>query len=175
VRWVRAHADEYNLDPDRVCAVGDSSGGQLAALLAVLETRDDSDPELAGISSRVDCAVTIAGVVDLTVPFSDPEQVAWDVGIYGGTLADMPEAYVAASATQHVDPDTVPMLIVHGNRDLNVPIEQSRNLADALGEAGIEFAYAELPSRHGMDGILQYPPTWELVRAFLGYQLHPER
>ena len=56
VRWIRAHADEFDLDPDRICATGHSAGGYLAALLGTMDTRDDSDPELAGISSRVELA-----------------------------------------------------------------------------------------------------------------------
>ena len=58
--WVRANAATYGVDPERIGAYGHSSGGTLAAMLGVLETRDDSDPALAGISSRVTCVVTLA-------------------------------------------------------------------------------------------------------------------
>ena len=173
VRWVRAHADEYNVDPDRICSVGDSSGGHLAAMLGVIDTVDDSDPELAGISSRVDCAITIAGDVDLTIPLFYPDE--WYEAIPVAEIEADPTIALEASPVFHVDEDTVPMLVLHGNRDTVVPIKQSRNLADALGAAGIEFVYAELPTGHGEPQILQEQGTWELVEAFLNYQLHPER
>jgi len=173
VRWVRAHADEYNVDPDRVCSIGDSSGGHLAAMLGVMDTVDDSDPELAGISSRVDCAITIAGDVDLTIPLLYPDD--WYEAIPVAEIEADPTIALEASPVFHVDEDTVPMLVLHGNRDTVVPIEQSRNLADALGAAGIEFVYAELPTGHGAPQILQEQGTWELIEAFLNYQVHPEQ
>ena len=175
VRWVRAHADEYNVDPHRICSAGDSSGGHLAAILGVLETRDDSDPELAGISSRVDCAITIAGVVDMSVPLYEWARGKWYEAIPEADIAVDPSLALDASVVHHVDEDTVPMLILHGNRDDTVPIEQSRNLADALAAAGIEYAYAELPAGHGYYGILQEQGTLELMKAFLNYQVHPEQ
>mgnify|MGYP001814814508 CR=1 FL=1 len=175
VRWVRAHADEYNVDPDRVCAVGDSSGGHLAAMLGVLDTVDDSDPELAGISSRVQCVITTAGNVDLTIPEPEWLQDAWYEAIPVAEIEADPTIAQEASPIFHVDEDTVPMLVLHGNQDSVVSIEASRNLADALGAAGIEYVYAELPTGHGEHQILQEQGTWELVEAFLNYQLHPER
>jgi acetyl esterase/lipase len=175
VRWVRAHADEYNVDPDRVCAVGDSSGGHLAAMLGVLDTVDDSDPELAGISSRVQCVITTAGNVDLTIPEPGWLRDDWYEAIPVAELEADPNIALQASPFFHVDEDTVPMLVLHGNRDDVVPIESSRNLADALGAAGIEYVYAELPTGHGVSGILSKQATWELAGAFLRYQVHPEQ
>jgi acetyl esterase/lipase len=173
VRWVRAHADQYNVDPDRICSIGDSSGGHLAAILAVTDTVDDSDPELAGVSSRVDCAIAIAGVYDLTMPLFHPDD--WYEAIPVAEIEADPTIALEASPIFHVDEDTVPMLILHGNRDDVVPIEQSRNLADALGAAGIEFAYAELPTGHGAAEYFYEQGTFELIEAFLNYQVHPEQ
>ena len=107
VRWVRAHADEYNVDPDRICSIGDSAGGHLAAMLGVLDTVDDSDPELAGISSRVDCAISIAGPVDLTIPLFYPDD--WYEAIPVAEIEADPTIALEASPVYHVDEDTVPM------------------------------------------------------------------
>ena len=175
VRWVRAHADEYNVDPERICSIGDSSGGHLAAMLGVMDTVDDSDPELAGISSRVDCAIAIAGVYDLTIPVYESVRDDWYEAIPVAEIEADPTIALEASPVFHVDGDTVPMLILHGNRDDVAPIEQSRNLADALGAAGIEFAYAELPTGHGAPEYFQEQGTFELIEAFLNYQVHPEQ
>ena len=91
VRWIRAHAEDFDIDPDRICATGHSAGGYLAALLGTMDTRDDSDPELAGISSRVDCVVMLAGDGDPTVPAADDWTMEVFAGYYGGALEEHPE------------------------------------------------------------------------------------
>ena len=68
VRWVRANAADYGVDPERVCAFGHSSGAVLSAHLGTRETRDNADAALADQSSRVQCVVDIAGgAMDLTI------------------------------------------------------------------------------------------------------------
>jgi acetyl esterase/lipase len=174
IRWVRAHADEFNVDPERVCAIGHSAGGQLASLLGTTEGADDPDPELAGIPSRADCVVDISGPTDRMVPDPepDPEWTGLMNELYGGSVEEIPEVWRAASAAHHVDEATVPFLIIHGNLDEDVSIEQSRNLADALAAAGVEYVYAEVPADHF--DVLELEATSSLQEAFLADQLHPE-
>jgi acetyl esterase/lipase len=172
IRWVRAHADEFNVDPERVCAIGHSSGGHLAGLVGTTEASDDSDPALAGVSSRVDCVVSISGDVDFMVPSDDPEWTETVRNpIFGGTVEEVPEVWQAASPTHNVDEDTVPFLAIHGNLDEGISIEAARNLASALAEAGREYVYAEVPADHF--GVLELEATSSLQEAFLAYQLHP--
>jgi acetyl esterase/lipase len=173
IRWVRAHADEFDVDPERVCAIGHSAGGRLASLLGTTEAADDSDSDLLGIPSRVDCVVSVSGVVDLMVPDPDAFWTSVSNELLGGTVDEVPEVWQAASPTHNVDEDTVPFLVIHGNRDENVPVEMARNLADALAEAGRQFVYAEVPASH-MD-VRTPQATNALVQTFLDYQLHPER
>ncbi|MFA0784831.1 alpha/beta hydrolase fold domain-containing protein, partial [Fervidibacter sacchari] len=66
VRWLRKNAKEFRVDPKRFGAAGASAGGHLALLLGTREVRDDSDPELKGISSKVQCVLSICGPTDLT-------------------------------------------------------------------------------------------------------------
>jgi acetyl esterase/lipase len=172
VRWIRAHADEFGIDPDQICAVGVSSGGQLAGLLGTTEGSADPDPDLAGISSRVDCVVSISGPADLMVPDPDPVWTDMINRLYGGSVEEVPAVWQGASPAHNVDEATVPFLIVHGNRDRMVAIEMSRNLADALAAADTEYVYAEVPAGH-MD-ILRVEAVNALIEAFLAYQLHPE-
>lgn len=144
VRWVRANADRYGIDPDRICAYGHSSGAQLAAMLAVRDTRDTADPPLADYSSRVACAVDLAGTTDASLPspvFGDDD---WEVEHLGGTPEEVPEAYEDVSPLAFVDEQSAPMLVIHGTADTIVPVEQSRLLVAALEDAGVEVDYIEL-------------------------------
>jgi acetyl esterase/lipase len=170
VRWVRAHAPRYGVDPERVCAVGHSSGGQLAALLGTRETRDNTDPALAAYSSRVGCVIDISGVADVT----DQAIVACYAALLGGLPEAVPEAYRDASPLYHIDEETGPFLIRHAADDPTVPVEQARRLVKALHDAGVDVVYAESP--HGGHGLRS---NWDRVRpyalVFLELQLHPER
>jgi acetyl esterase/lipase len=168
VRWLRANAATYGVDPERVCALGHSSGGHLAALLGTRETRDNADPTLASYSSRVTCVVDLSGEADLTMP----ESAGYFTDVLGGTPEEVPDAYRDASPLFHVDEETVPFLILHGGDDEAVPIEQSRRMAEALQTDGIEVIYGEFPGeshRATMDWRLVGPFTL----AFLDRHLEP--
>ena len=178
IRWVRVHADEFNVDPERVCAFGYSAGGYLVGLLGTLDTRDDSVPDLAGISSRPDCVFMGAGDGDLTVPY--PEQYLDGVlvgdlmaGWLGGTIEEMPEAWEAASPAHNIDADTPPFLVIHGSEDEYTPVEMSRNFVAAMREAGRDVEYLELPGGH-ME--VPYDPEFgTAIERFLVDRMHPEQ
>ena len=172
VRWVRTNAETYGVDPDRVGAVGHSSGGQMVALLGTRETRDNSDPALADYSSRVTCVVDLAGDMDLMIPFPDAESNDLAAQFFGGTREEVPEVYRDASPITWVDAETVPFLILQGA--LGDPaVEHSRLMTEALHEAEVEVVYAEFPDIDHFSVI-----AWELMGpltlAFLGSHLHPE-
>lgn len=174
VRWVRANADRHGVDPDRIGAYGWSAGGQLAAMLAVRDTRDAGDPELAGYSSRVACAVDLAGVADATIPDPSALENEWVAEQLGGTPEEAPDAYRDVSPVAFVDEQTAPMLIVHGDRDGTVPLEHSRRLLSALQAAGVEVIYAELVGEDHGD-VVNWPVSGAFTLAFLERHLHPER
>jgi acetyl esterase/lipase len=173
VRWVRANADRYGIDPERICAYGWSAGGQLAAMLAVRDTRDTTDPELGDYSSRVACAVDLAGTTDATIPHPDPFETKARTDELGGTLEEAPEAYRDVSPVAFVDEQSAPMLIIQGTVDPINPVEQSRLLATALQEAGVEVAYVELAGAgHAIDA---WHVNGAFALAFLDRHLEPRR
>jgi acetyl esterase/lipase len=154
VRWIRANAARYGVDPNRIGAIGASAGGQLVALLGTLDTRDNQPPELSQYSSRVQCVVDMYGPVDLTSKFpSDPGNVPEGIRrLMDGTPRDKPQLYQLASPLFHVDHATVPFLIFQGAIDPLVPVNQSRRLADALKKNGVPVTYVEFPDEgHGFE------------------------
>ena len=155
VRWIRANADKYRVDPDRIGALGLSAGGHLVALLGTRETRDNRDPALAKYSSRVNCVVDMFGPTDLITHFSSKTSPGTDeeailVNFLGKTPTEAPELYRDASPLYHIDRQTSPFLIFHGAIDELVSVDQSRRFYQALLQAGIEATYIEFPDEgHG--------------------------
>jgi acetyl esterase/lipase len=161
VRWLRGHAEDYRLDPARMAAIGSSAGGHLAALLGVIPDRGEQ-----GISSRVQAVVDYFGAVDLT----DPRLPRLDVDdLIGGSPAALPAAYRQASPMALVGADACPFLIVHGDRDEIVPLEQSVRFRAVLEEAGVPVAFRLVPGGgHDSLTILRALPA---VRRFLAMHL----
>ncbi len=142
VRWVRAHADQYGIDPDNLGAMGDSAGAHLAAFLGVRDTRDNSDEALAKYSSRVKCVLDLYPPTDFTLPPNaakvSNEGMQLLVSFFGKKPQDAPELYKDGSPITFVDKSSAPFLIFHGDEDKLVPIDQSRRLHEALKKANVE-------------------------------------
>lgn len=156
VRWLRANAERYGVDPNRIAACGYSAGGHLACLLGL--TDPSHGLEGAGghaeQSSRVQAVIDLFGPTDLASPDWHPDAFEGVLApLIGGRLADKPELYRKASPLAYVTKDAPPFYIAHGARDPIVPPVQSKRLADKLREAGVKHRYVELPREgHGWFG-----------------------
>jgi acetyl esterase/lipase len=155
VRWLRARAAELGLDPERIAAWGESSGGHLAELLGL--TGDDAALEgnvgITGTSSRVSAVVAwyapsdVAAVAtDLGTDPADPS--TREAQLLGAAAPAVPDLAAQASPVTHVSPDAPPFLLLHGAADRAVPSVQSERLYAALVEAGVEV---ELDLYEGAD------------------------
>jgi acetyl esterase/lipase len=147
VRWLRANSAKYNIDPEHIGAYGHSSGAQLALLLGMMETRDNSDAALGKYSSKVQAVVDAAGPSDFTVHV-DGDDAKFLGSFFGADFAAHPEIWREASPIFHVAKSDAPILIIHGTRDESVPIAQAEALNDALQKAGATVQFLRLDSDH---------------------------
>lgn len=147
VRWIRANAGKYGVNPDRIGAFGHSAGAQLAALLGMEDTRDNSDAALAKYSSKVQAVVDVSGPTDFTTE-RDPEGRVFLSNLLNADYSTHPEVWREASPAFHVSKDNAPFLIVHGTRDQNVPMEQAQELYDKLKAAGVQVSFIKVDDVH---------------------------
>lgn len=147
VRFIRAHAAEFGVDPRRIAAMGTSTGGHLALLVAFTGV-DDHGPAngpYAGVSSRVAAVVDLYGVTDLLtrrnvasdgtpLPGLDDAHTAQMLGVDRNAGAAL---WREASPVDHVSAASPPVLIVQGTADATVDYGQSLELDRALRAAGV--------------------------------------
>lgn len=137
VRYLRAHASEYGVDPDHIGAFGGSAGGHLVTLLGV--TDDSAGFDDSGgwhqQSSRVQAVADMFGPSNLTVIFEGAMPPLL-IKVFG-TRDRNSDIVVQASPVTHVTADDPPFLILHGEKDKLVPISQSQILHEKLLAAGV--------------------------------------
>ncbi len=129
IRWVRAHAAELGIDPDRIAAGGGSAGGHIALTAAVLDRFDDPGEDRR-ISSKPNALVLFNPVVDTT-----PEAGARTSGSARETMAGrFGERARDGSPIHHLSRDLPPTIILHGKADTTVPYASvERFCAEAAG------------------------------------------
>lgn len=180
VRWLRAHAAEYRLDPDRFAAWGSSAGGHLAAMLGTTGDIKEFD-----VGAHLDQSSRVQAVVDYFGPTDFLQMDAHRLA--GGQLhdpADSPESLLIGGALQenrakaeranpitYVSQDDPPFLICHGDADPLVPHHQSELLTAALKAAGVPVTfYTVKGAGHGR---FNDPKVAELTERFLAGHLKP--
>lgn len=167
VRWVRRHAHELEIDPDRIAALGQSAGGQLAALLGTLP----DEPRPAGESGRVNAVIDFYGPSDLASLVETRHLEHEPVRILlGERAANDPARLREASPIEHVTNDDAPMLLLHGSDDAWVPPQQSARLAAALERAGVRHKLILVEGvRHGFEAQVNTVPRRDLLPEILGF------
>jgi len=181
VRWLRAHAAEYHLDPDRFAAWGSSAGGHLVALLGVTgKTREFDIGDNLKVSSSVQCVVDYFGPADLLTmgSMSGPQsRIAHDdadspeADLLGGPIQKNPKLALRASPTNYVQAGAPPFLIVHGDADQTVPMGQSELLDKKLRAAGDSSTLHIV--KGGGHGQGFGPDVFRLTEDFLKNHLKP--
>ncbi len=156
VRFLRANAAKYGIDPEHIAAMGGSAGGHLVLFLGLtggLEEFEGSGPNRE-FSSRVSCVVDYYGPTDFTQSYSKSVDAAEVLPMFlGGDLDHNRMAHIRASPLNWVTPGAVPILSIHGTQDTYVAYEQSLWLIERLIAAGVPAELESIPGAgHGFKG-----------------------
>jgi acetyl esterase/lipase len=174
VRWLRANAEKYNLDPNRFGAWGESAGGHLVALLGTTGETDEFDVgEYRRVSSRVQTVVDYFGPTDL-LQMDEHRPADGQVHntadspesrLIGGSIQENKDKVAKANPITYVSKDDPPFLIVHGDADRLVPHHQSELLEAALKKAGVPVSFYTVKGEgHGR---FKDPNVPRITREFL--------
>ncbi len=151
IKWVRSHAHEYGIDPDRIAMVGGSAGAHLS-MLAGYASDDPVFNSGCNYESDVNvkAVVNLYGPVDLTVDFAKKSGPLNE--FLGNSYSDAPELYYDVSPFTYITPDDPPTLTFHGTIDSIVPVSQADYLDNLLKSAGVIHEYHRLKGwPHTMD------------------------
>jgi acetyl esterase/lipase len=176
VRWLRANADKYGLDPKRIGVWGASAGGHLVALLGTTgDVKEFDKGENLKFSSRVQAVCDYFGPTDFLKIGEFPSTIKhYDVNspeskLIGGAILENKEACRRANPITYVTKNDPPFLIVHGDTDPLVPHNQSELLYEALQKAGVQAKLHIV--KGGGHGGFKDPSIDRMVEEFFGKYL----
>jgi len=191
VRFLRANATKYKLNPDKIAAFGQSAGGNIASMLgATGDVAEFDDPSLgnADISSRVQAVINWFGPNDFgqmdaqakTQGCSASDQThnnadSFESLYLGAAVPTVPDLVKKANPITYISQDDPPFFIQKGDQDCTVPIENTKMLADALNTAGLDVHYDLLKGVGHGDGwftpVFQSEGNIQSVLNFLNTKL----
>lgn len=145
IRWTRANAEKYGIDSDKIGVIGESAGGHLAALMGT----SGGDTYLEGGGPHGEYSSSVQAVVDLFGPtdFARMAQASGTIDhdaadspeskFLGKPVREVPELVKKANPITYIDAEDPPTLMIHGENDNLVPVQQSELLYSALTQAGV--------------------------------------
>ncbi|MCX7050183.1 MAG: alpha/beta hydrolase [Candidatus Sumerlaeota bacterium] len=180
IRYLRANAAKYQIDPNRIGVWGGSAGGHLVALLGTsgdVKELEGKEGDLT-VSSRVQAVcdwfgpTDMTGMTTLTLKAPDGKQVSPVERLLGGTPEEKKEKAAQVNPITWVTKDDPPFLIMHGTKDPLVPLKQSEMLQEALKKAGVDSTLEIIPGAgHGFAG----PKYQQMVMDFFDRTLKKQK
>jgi acetyl esterase/lipase len=137
LKWVRAHASEYDGDPHRIGLLGESAGAQLAALVGMLDAKSRSGSSSAK-QTPVRAVANLLGPVDLVALWQQPISQQYLLAFFGGTPTEKAKTYRLASPINYLGPKLPTFLNIYATADTFVPLQQGESFHAALTAAGDE-------------------------------------
>jgi acetyl esterase/lipase len=157
IRFLKANANKYNIDPQKIGVWGISAGGHLVSLLGTTgDVKElEGDCGWPDQSSRVTCVVDFCGPTDFTAiaKLDKGDAFAAVSALLGGPIDQKAQAAKEASPVTYVSKDDAPILIVHGTADNVVPFSQAEVFYQALKKAGVDATLVKIEGGgHGIGG-----------------------
>lgn len=160
IQFVRQNAAKWNIDPTRLGVTGGSAGGHLSAYVALCDdaAKPDSDDPVETHSSRVACAVSFAGPTDWRLLSSirhDHPAYRQLIGYEPGTPAEdlATDRVKSVSPISFATKDDPPLMQVHGDKDVIVPVEHGKVLIEQLKKVGVKCELVVISGgNHGVAG-----------------------
>jgi acetyl esterase/lipase len=181
IRWIRANAAKYHLDPERIGVMGGSAGGHLVAMLGTSGGDEALEGDLGpykGVSSKVRCVVDQFGPAELSTMGDAPSSLdhnspnSPESKLLGSPILQSKDAAKAASPITYVSKDDPPFLIIHGDKDMTVPFNQSEKLTKSLKGSGVDVLFIKVEG--GGHGGFRNPEVFKRVRQFLDKNLRDQ-
>jgi acetyl esterase/lipase len=156
VRFLRANAKRYHLDPNRIGATGGSAGGHLVLMLGTTDTSamlegDGGNPD---VSSRVQAVVNYFGPTDFPYWYTSTEKIKPIAAAFlGGTPEQKANEYKQVSPITYLSKDDPPTLTIQGTIDPLVPLDQATRFDDAAKKVGVDHTVLVMEGQgHGFKG-----------------------
>ena len=151
IRFLRSHAKDYRIDPNRFGITGASSGGHLSLLAGVTDAEDGLEgTKETTVSTRVQAVVNIAGPTDMAKVYDVPVVTPYARDFLGGSPTKLPKAYLKSSPIHYYDKTDPPILTIHSKQDTIVPVEQALMLDAKARKIGTvhELKLIDEPENH---------------------------
>jgi len=174
IRFLRANAEKYNLDPNTFICWGASSGGHMSNMLGATSNTGELEGQYGnpGYSSAVTAVISWYGLSDFLVlgnsgmvdhnSIKSPESQ-----LIGGPLLESTEQVAIANPTKYLTANTPPFLLLHGKNDQLVPSNQSKLMHQALVDAGAKSELFIFPNYTHADPRFNSGPSLDAVEKFL--------
>ena len=158
VRFVRHHAEKYQIDPNKLTGIGGSSGAHLVSMLGVMDGKGDPDAEdeVLRQSAKLQCVVAHAAPSDMAAddtPMFFVTTATSTMGIRMPRSESEKQIYREASPLYYVTPDDASILLIHGDKDGTVPFSQAEKFIAKLKETGVPSKFVPvIGGHHGITG-----------------------
>lgn len=185
IRWIRKHADDYQMDADHIGIMGRSAGSHLAAVIAMNEEDKFISDEYRDYSSEVQACIDLFGPVNIQDLILQSRKVVGTPGFRWQKMSDTHEGALLgndpdnnpekewllgyeASPVNYISKKTAPILIMHGDKDPLVPVDVSKEFYQKLTKAGLEkqsYLYIIKNAGHGTPEFFQ-DKTMQIMTDF---------